>query len=239
MGADSQPARRRGRPSGSTAKSAATRERIFVAAVTLFAERGYAATTMRGIADAAETAVGLAYRYFPSKDAIVGELYRRQAARFETIIEQLPDGTIGDRFVDAMRKRLASMAEHRSAIAGLLVASLDPESPIGVLNSGTQDIRDRVGHGLRRLVADSRGAPPPPVAGELAELLYAAHLAILLFWLNDRTGSAAATDRLLHLIAKLVDAATMMLAGPLAGGILRELAATLRPVFHPPAPGPS
>jgi len=51
--------------------SEATREQIFWAALDLFKEQGFGATTMREIATRAGAATGAAYYYFDSKDAIV------------------------------------------------------------------------------------------------------------------------------------------------------------------------
>jgi AcrR family transcriptional regulator len=52
----------------------ARRESILAAARELFWERGFAATTMPLIAEAAELAPGTLYLYFPSKDALYVEL---------------------------------------------------------------------------------------------------------------------------------------------------------------------
>ena len=54
-----------------TAKGEETRDRIYNAALTLFRQRGFDATTMRDVAGAADMSLGAAYHYFPSKDALV------------------------------------------------------------------------------------------------------------------------------------------------------------------------
>jgi AcrR family transcriptional regulator len=46
-------------------------ERILHAARTLFARRGYSATSMRAIAETAEVSLGLAYNYFGGKEALL------------------------------------------------------------------------------------------------------------------------------------------------------------------------
>jgi AcrR family transcriptional regulator len=51
---------------GLTPKARRSRERILEAALELFAERGYGATTMRDVAREAGASLGLAYRYFAS-----------------------------------------------------------------------------------------------------------------------------------------------------------------------------
>jgi AcrR family transcriptional regulator len=67
--------RKRGRPPGQTAQGAAAKERLYAIALRLIAERGYDATTLRDIAREADVSVGLLYRYFPSKQAVVIALY--------------------------------------------------------------------------------------------------------------------------------------------------------------------
>lgn len=47
-----------------------TRDKIRYAAVTLFAKHSFANTTMQAIAEEAGVSTGLAYRYFPSKQAL-------------------------------------------------------------------------------------------------------------------------------------------------------------------------
>src|SRR5580698_10389677 len=64
------------------AKSEATRERILEAALQLFAQKGYVNSTMREIAELSGCSLGLAYRYFRSKDSMVLALYERLSNEF-------------------------------------------------------------------------------------------------------------------------------------------------------------
>ena len=52
-------------------KTEATRARLLTAAEAILAEGGYSAFTMKELAERAGCAVGLAYRYFPSREALV------------------------------------------------------------------------------------------------------------------------------------------------------------------------
>src|SRR5438045_306036 len=58
-------------------KSARTRSVIIDAALKLFRERGYDATTMRAIATEAGVSVGNAYYYFDSKEHLIQGFYDR------------------------------------------------------------------------------------------------------------------------------------------------------------------
>ena len=68
-------------------KSEETRARILNAALASFRERGFEAATMREIAEKAGVATGAAYYYFPSKEAIVMDFYRRSCEEMQPRIE--------------------------------------------------------------------------------------------------------------------------------------------------------
>jgi hypothetical protein len=71
-------ARRRG------SKGEQTRRAIAEAALRLFREQGYEATTMRAIAKEAGVATGNAYYYFGSKEELIHEYYARNHAGSST-----------------------------------------------------------------------------------------------------------------------------------------------------------
>lgn len=72
----------------------ATRQRLLLAAETLFAERGFAATTMGAIAQAAGVSPATVYLHFPSKAAVVAGLADAITAASDLSVEhveQAPD----------------------------------------------------------------------------------------------------------------------------------------------------
>ena len=74
-----------------TPKSEATRARILEAALGVFRERGFQTATMREIASEARMALGAAYYYFDSKDAIVTAFYEQAQQQMEPEIERILD----------------------------------------------------------------------------------------------------------------------------------------------------
>jgi AcrR family transcriptional regulator len=67
----------------------ATRRRILAYSARLFAERGYAATTMEAIARAAGISVAALYLHFPGRAAVVGALAQEIASAPELDVEQV------------------------------------------------------------------------------------------------------------------------------------------------------
>src|SRR4051812_32143912 len=91
--------RKRGRPPGKTAQGEATRDRLYATAMRLIAQRGYEATTLRDIALDARVSVGLLYRYFPSKQAVILALYDELSADYARHAVAMPPGKWRDRFI--------------------------------------------------------------------------------------------------------------------------------------------
>jgi AcrR family transcriptional regulator len=87
-------------------KKQRTREQIIEAAMGLFAERGYHATTIADIATAADVAPRTFFSYFPSKEAVVFHNVDRDLDGLASALrDRLPDETAFDglrRWIDGM-----------------------------------------------------------------------------------------------------------------------------------------
>src|SRR5437867_10636423 len=81
-----------------TPKGERTREHLLDTALTLFTTEGYETTTMRDIAAAADCSLGLAYRYFASKEEFILALYGRMEREFAAYVDTLPPGPLAARF---------------------------------------------------------------------------------------------------------------------------------------------
>jgi AcrR family transcriptional regulator len=69
-------------------RSAEIRERLFRAALDLFAAKGFAETTVEDITEAADVGKGTFFNYFPSKDHILLAFGEMQLAKLEAAIEE-------------------------------------------------------------------------------------------------------------------------------------------------------
>ncbi len=182
-----------------TSKARHTRERILEAALGLFTEKGYEATTMRDIAKEAGSSLGLAYRYYASKEEFALALYMRLAEESrEWAREELSGGTVAERFKRAVLAKLDQVEPHWGPLAALMVRALDPNSGISVLGEGTAGVRERMGEVFFEVVRGASDSPNERQARELGNALYALHLAILLYWFHDRTEDRSATRELVR-----------------------------------------
>lgn len=219
------------RPKPSTKKGEETRRRIFEAALASFADRGYEETTMRGVAERAETSLGLAYRYFARKDDIVLELYRNNCVEFEERVGSIPPGPLSDRFRAAMEIKIAIVAPHRAVFAAVVGATMDPRGRAFALGDAAADVRARIVGAWRRVIEGSDDAAELPTTDDLAVALFVAQLAILYYWLADESGGAARTRRLVDEIAGALHMGLGLLFLPDAADRLRTVVGLLRPLF--------
>lgn len=227
MFTDNVKRRGRGRPAGPTAQSAETRQRLYETALRLVAERGYAATTLRDIAAAASVSVGLLYRYFPTKHAVLLALYDDLSADFARAAATLPDGRWRDRAIAALRTSLATLAPHRVALQALTPVLVgDPVD--GVFAPATAFSRTRVQDVFTRAVSGASDAPKGPVAPALGHVLYLAHLGVLLWWLLDRSARQRATTALVDLMAQLLPSVALALRLPPVRTFVVRLDALMR-----------
>ena len=205
--------RKRGRPRGQTVQGAAARERLYATAIGLIARRGYAATTMREIAGEAGVSVGLLYRYFPSKQAVIIALYDELSTEYARRAAGMKPGTWRNRFIFALETSLDVLQLHRVALRALIPVLVgDPDD--GVFAEGTAFSRLRVQRVFEEAATGASDAPKPALAEALGRLLYLVHLAMLLWWLLDRTPRQRATAALVALIQQLLPSASLALRLP-------------------------
>src|SRR5580693_7820532 len=68
-------------------RSAETRERLFRAALNLFAQKGFGETTVEDITNAADVGKGTFFNYFPSKDHLLLAFGEMQLEKLHASVE--------------------------------------------------------------------------------------------------------------------------------------------------------
>lgn len=205
--------RGRGRPRGQTAQGGATRARLYATSMRLIAQRGYEATTLREIAKESRVSVGLLYRYFPSKQAVILAFYDELSADYARQAAGMQPGRWRDRFIFALETSLRVLEPHRVPLRALIPV-LVGDADEGVFADGTAFSRQRVQRVFEEAVTGSSDAPKTPLAEALGRLLYLVHLAVLLWWLLDRSSKQRATAALVALTAQLLPSAALTLRLP-------------------------
>ncbi len=191
----------------------AARDRLYTTAIGLIARRGYEATTLREIAGEAGVSVGLLYRYFPSKQAVIVALYDELSTEYARRAAGMKPGTWRSRFIFALETSLDVLKPHRVALRALIPVLIgDPDD--GVFAAGTAFSRLRVQRVFEEAATGASDAPNAPLSEALGRLLYLIHLAVLLWWLLDRTPRQRTTTALVALAQQLLPSAALALRLP-------------------------
>src|SRR5271154_6849295 len=75
-------------PDRRTRRSTEIREKLFRAALTMFAQKGFAETTVEDITNAADLGKGTFFNYFPSKDHILLAFGEMQFSKLQAAVEE-------------------------------------------------------------------------------------------------------------------------------------------------------
>lgn len=214
-----------------TPKSEATRARILEAALRIFRERGFQPATMREIAAEAGMALGAAYYYFDSKDAIVTAFYEQAQQQMEPEIERILDTrrTLESRLRGIIGYKFEYFTPNRSLMSSLS-AHIDPSQPLSPFSAATAHIRNRDIAFFARAVSDSRVHLPPTILPYLPRLLWLYQMGLMLYWVYDRSAKQSTTalifDKTLGMMLIMIKLAGIPLLRPLyrpAGELLKAI----------------
>ncbi|WP_446744685.1 TetR/AcrR family transcriptional regulator [Silvibacterium acidisoli] len=194
-------------------KSEETRARILEAALRTFQQHGFERATMREIATEAGVAVGAAYYYFDSKEAIVMAFYERAQREMAPKIEEILDNarTPESRLRGVIAYKFEYFAPNRRLMSALS-AHADPEHPLSPFSKDTAAIRDEDIGFFARAVAESKVKLPPRISPYLPRLLWLYQMGLILFWVYDHSHEQRRTKLLFDQTLKML-LLTLKLAG--------------------------
>jgi AcrR family transcriptional regulator len=212
-----------------TPRAEQTRAAIIEAALELFRESGYDASTMRAIAQRAGVSTGNAYYYFGSKDELIQEFYLRNHAEHERACREVLDRErpLAARLRGTLRALVDVLGPYHAFAAAFYKTAADPRSPLSPLSRESGPARVAAVNLFREVVDGSAARIDRELRAELPELLWLYSLGIVLFWVHDSSPGCAKTYRLIDATVPLADRLITLSRLPVLRGTLRDLIAVL------------
>jgi AcrR family transcriptional regulator len=213
-------------------KSDQTRARIFEAALTLFRKRGFANATMREIAKEAGVALGGAYYYFDSKDAIVMAFYERSQEELTPLLEDALSKANGqkERLGAVINVKFQYFNPNRSLL-GALSTHIDPQHSLSPFSEETRSIREKDISFMARALEGSKVRVPDDLQFHLPRLLWLYQMGLILFWVYDHSPKQRRTtqlfERSLAIVVGLIKLSTLPMMRP-----MRKLATDLLDIIY-------
>jgi AcrR family transcriptional regulator len=146
------------------------REELMKAALTLFTQRGYAATTVRELVEAAGVTKPVLYYYFGSKEGLFLELMRTHFGRLEAVVDvfRTGEGSVRKRLTAMLDKGFAYVQQDRNFIRLMHAVYFGPpaEAPYFDFDAYHQRYHDLIARFLEEGI--ERGEFRPGNTGDMA-----------------------------------------------------------------------
>jgi AcrR family transcriptional regulator len=205
-----------------------TREQILDTATRLFRKSGFDETTMRDIAGEADVALGLAYHYFPSKEALVMAYYERVQREHRLVAHEKLTHTrsLRDRLTMLLQTKLDILKDDRKLLGALFRYTGNPEHALSFLGKATAPLRAD----CMDLFAEA--LEPERLPEDLRELLplalWSLHMGVLLYFLYDSSPNLKRTRKLVDGSVELVVRFLKLAKFPLLRPVRRSVIGLLR-----------
>jgi AcrR family transcriptional regulator len=215
-----------------TEKGELTRNAILGSALQLFRDRGFESTTMRDVAKYAGVALGAAYYYFDSKDAIVMGFYERAQEQLAPLLDHAlsTDKGLRDRLHGIIQVKFDHFAVDRKLL-GTLSAHIDPHHPLSPFSKQTRSIREQDIGFFSRAVEGAKVRVPEDLKIHLPHLLWLYQMALILFWVYDSSPKQERTMKLFEKSLTMVVALIKISSFPLLRSV-RKLAVGLMDIAY-------
>ncbi len=208
-----------------TVKAQRTRERIYASAMELFVAGGFEKTTMRMIAERAGVNVALTYRYFPSKEHLVVEFYRRFASDFisasAAALEASP--RLETRLTGVIEAMFAVADPYHGFAGSLFATAASPASPLNPFGEAATPVRDDGIALFARVVEGCRPRVPEHLAQELPFLLWTFSMGLLYCWMHDHSEHQDKTRTILRHSVRLIAGGVRLGLSPGSRYFLRQV----------------
>jgi AcrR family transcriptional regulator len=216
-------------PAGLTPRAQQTRAAIVTAALALFRERGYEATTMRDIAARAGVSTGNAYYYFGSKEDLVQEYYVvAQAEHLAASAAVLAaEADLGARLRGTVRALIEVSAPYHGFAATFYKYAAEPSSPLSPFSKESSPARDASLALYREVVDGSSARMSKDVRQRLPELLWLYSMGIILYWVHDTSPGCARTFHLIDVTAPLAARLVAATRLPLLRSMVSDISALI------------
>jgi AcrR family transcriptional regulator len=190
-----------------TTRAEQTKSEIVAAALTLFRENGYDATTMRAIAQEAGVSTGNAYYYFGSKEELIREFYARNQAEHVAASRPVLDAEtdFAPRLRGVLRALVEVLAPYHEFAAKFFKHAAEPSNPLSPFSPESGPVREAATAFYREVVAGSSLRVNRQLRAQLPELLWLYSLGIILFWVHDGSPGCAKTYELVDRTVPLAD----------------------------------
>ncbi|HWX22955.1 MAG TPA: TetR/AcrR family transcriptional regulator [Candidatus Binatia bacterium] len=183
------------------------RRAILRAALDLFAQKGFYRTTTKAISRKAGIAEGTLFNYFKTKEDLALYFFEQELVG---IIDwyhrdrRVKAAALPEKLFAVVHHLLDRLAPYEEFIGAVYLRALQPASKLSPLSLASQEHNLRYLQFIRQILADAETDHEIPQVGDVGAYAFGLfHLAIITYWLHDRSRGKEATLAMLDRCLKL------------------------------------
>lgn len=184
-------AEKRSPPPGRQAKKESTRRAILKAALALFAQKGFYETTTRAISLRAKIAEGTLFNYFETKEDLALYFFEQELAEVVDWYhgdKRTREAPLAEKLFSIINHLLERIAPYEEFIGAVYLRAMRLDSKLSPLNLQAQENTLRYLTFIREVLAEAEEREEIPRLGDMGAYAFALfHLAIITYWLQDRS----------------------------------------------------
>jgi AcrR family transcriptional regulator len=184
-----------------------TRRAILRAALDLFALKGFHQTTTKAISRKAGIAEGTLFNYFETKEDLALYFFEQELAGVIAWFQQdrrIRRAPLPEKLFAIIHHLLERLGPYEDFIGAVYLRALQPASKLSPLSLQAQEHNLRYLRFIRDVLAQAANDREVPQVGDLGAYAFALfHLAVITYWLQDRSVGKEQTLALLDRCLKL------------------------------------
>src|SRR5437016_2318983 len=184
-----------------------TRQAILRAALNLFAEKGFYRTTTRAISRKAKIAEGTLFNYFETKEDLALYFFEQELAQTIDWYQRdrrVQKADLPEKLFAIIHRLLDRLGPFEEFIGAVYLRALQPSSRLNPLSLSAQEQNLRYLRFIREVLGAAAAEGEIPSLGDLGAYGFALfHLAVITYWLQDRSAGKENTLALLDRCLKL------------------------------------
>jgi len=203
------PPRRAGRRQENREK---TKQAILAAALELFSRKGFSRAATKEISRKAGIAEGTLFNYFRTKEDLALYFFEQEIAALIHWYQEnkrLRRASLPERLFAIVQQLLERIRPYEEFIGAVYLRALQPVSKLSPLSLDSQELSLRYLRFIRDILAEAEDRREIPRVGDIGTYVFGLfHLAIITYWLQDRSrgkeNTLALLDRSLKLAASFL-----------------------------------
>jgi len=214
-------------------KADATSQKLLELCLGQFEKKGFEATTMRGLAQAAGLSPGAFYYHFNSKEAVVQVFYEQTFVEFADRCRAIyaEEKSFSHRLEKALEARLDTFTSHRELLVILARAAVDPRSELSPFGPATREIREATIQLFEEMIDGSDFRCDKRLLPYMPTLLWMALMGVIFFWVFDESPGQKRSRELIRLLSPQLARLIGFTRFPLPGSVMQPILSTLQLVM--------